>query len=63
MPRPTRAVLRRGLPGAIWALAVLPVLTYLACFTGWFLGETSQGMAWAQQSPDTAYPFVPDALR
>jgi dolichyl-phosphate-mannose-protein mannosyltransferase len=63
LPRPTRVVLRRGLPGALWALAVVPVLTYLASFTGWFLGETSQGKAWAQQHPDTAFPFVPDALR
>jgi dolichyl-phosphate-mannose-protein mannosyltransferase len=60
---PTRTVLRRGLPGAVWALAVVPVLTYLASFTGWFLGETSQGKAWAQQNPETAFGFVPDALR
>ena len=39
------------------------MLTYLASFTGWFLGETSQGKAWAQQHPDTAFRFVPDALR
>ena len=63
VPSPTRTALRRGLPGAVWALAVVPVLTYLASFTGWFLGETSQGKAWAQQHPDTAFPFVPDALR
>jgi dolichyl-phosphate-mannose--protein O-mannosyl transferase len=63
LARPTRVVLRRGLPGALWALAAVPVLTYLASFTGWFLGETSQGKAWAQQHPDTAFPFVPDALR
>jgi dolichyl-phosphate-mannose-protein mannosyltransferase len=61
--RPTRTTLRRGLPGALWALAVVPVLTYLASFTGWFLGETSQGRQWAEQHPDTAFPFVPDALR
>ena len=47
----------------MWALGAVPVLTYLASFTGWFLGETSQGKAWAQQNPDTAFPFVPDALR
>jgi dolichyl-phosphate-mannose--protein O-mannosyl transferase len=63
VPRPTLVALRRGLPGAAWALAALPVLTYLASFTGWFLGETSQGKAWAQQNPDTAFPWVPDALR
>ena len=52
-----------GCPGAAWALGAVPVLTYLASFTGWFLGETSQGKAWAQQHPHTAFPFVPDALR
>jgi dolichyl-phosphate-mannose--protein O-mannosyl transferase len=63
VPRPFVTALRRGLPGAAWALGVMPVLAYLASFTGWFLGETSQGKAWAQQHPDTAFGFVPDALR
>ncbi|TFV83499.1 phospholipid carrier-dependent glycosyltransferase [Blastococcus sp. CT_GayMR20] len=63
VPRPTTAAVRRGLPGAVWALAAVPVLTYVASFTGWFLGETSQGKAWAQQNPETDYPFVPGALR
>ncbi len=63
VPRPTLVALRRGLPGASWALAAVPVLTYVASFTGWFLGETSQGKAWAQQNPDTAFPWIPDALR
>jgi dolichyl-phosphate-mannose-protein mannosyltransferase len=61
--RPTLVTARRGLPGALWALAVVPVLTYLAGFTGWFLGETSQGRHWAQQNPETAFPWIPDALR
>ncbi|MGY1630897.1 dolichyl-phosphate-mannose--protein mannosyltransferase [Geodermatophilus sp. SYSU D01186] len=61
--RPTLVAARRGLPGALWALAVVPVLTYLTSFTGWFLGETSQGKVWAQQNPETAFPWVPDALR
>ena len=52
-----------GCPGAAWALGAVPLLTYLASFTGWFLGETSQGKFWAQQHPHTAFPFVPDALR
>ena len=63
VPRPSAVALRRGLPGALWALAAVPVLTYLASFTGWFLGETSQGRHWAQQHPDTAFDFVPGALR
>jgi dolichyl-phosphate-mannose--protein O-mannosyl transferase len=61
--RPTGVALRRGLPGAAWALGVLPVLTYLASFTGWFRGENSQGRHWADQHPDTAFRFVPGALR
>jgi dolichyl-phosphate-mannose-protein mannosyltransferase len=63
VPHPTRTALHRGLPGASWALAAVPVLTYLASFTGWFLGETSQGRHWADENPDTAFPFVPDVLR
>jgi dolichyl-phosphate-mannose--protein O-mannosyl transferase len=39
------------------------VLTYLASFTGWFLSETGQGRHWADRHPDTAFPFVPGALR
>jgi dolichyl-phosphate-mannose-protein mannosyltransferase len=61
--RPTLVTARRGLPGALWALAAVPVLTYLAGFTGWFLGETSQGRHWAQQNPETAFPWIPGALR
>jgi len=61
--RPTRVALRRGLPGATWALAALPVLTYLASFTGWFRGENSQARHWADQHPDTAFPWIPGALR
>jgi dolichyl-phosphate-mannose-protein mannosyltransferase len=63
VPRPTATALRRGLPGASWALAAVPVLTYLGSFAGWFLGETSQGRHWAAENPDTAFPFVPDVLR
>ncbi|WP_448614209.1 dolichyl-phosphate-mannose--protein mannosyltransferase [Modestobacter sp. URMC 112] len=63
VPGPTRVTVRRGLPGALWALAVVPVLTYLASFTGWFLDETAQGRHWADQHPDTAFDVVPGALR
>jgi dolichyl-phosphate-mannose-protein mannosyltransferase len=63
VPSPTRTALRRGLPGTVWALGIVPVLTYLASFTGWFLGETAQGRHWADQHPQTPFPFVPGALR
>ncbi len=63
VPKPTRTMLRRSLPGAAWALGLLPLLTYLASFTGWFMGETSQDRHWADQHPQTAFPFIPGALR
>jgi dolichyl-phosphate-mannose--protein O-mannosyl transferase len=63
VPRPTRTALRRGLPGAAWALAAVPLLTYLGSFTGWFLSETGQDRHWAELHPQTAFPFVPGALR
>jgi dolichyl-phosphate-mannose-protein mannosyltransferase len=61
--RPALVTLRRGVPGAAWALALLPLLTYLATFTGWFRGESAQDRFWAAQHPDTKWPWVPDALR
>lgn len=61
--RPTRGVVLRDLPGAAWAYGVVPVLAYLATWTGWFMGETAQGRHWAAANPETSYPFVPDALR
>lgn len=61
--RPTRGAALRDLPGAAWALGVVPVLAYLATWIGWFRGETSQGRHWAELNPETSWPFVPDALR
>jgi dolichyl-phosphate-mannose-protein mannosyltransferase len=63
VPRPSRTALRRGLPGAAWALGAVPLLTYLGSFTGWFLSETGQDRHWAEQHPDTAFPFIPGPLR
>lgn len=61
--RPTRVTARRILPGAVGALGVLPIATYVASFAGWFVSETSQGRHWAEQNPETSFGFVPDALR
>ncbi|MDQ3465940.1 MAG: phospholipid carrier-dependent glycosyltransferase [Actinomycetota bacterium] len=61
--RPTRGTALRDLPGAAWALGVVPVLAYLVTWIGWFLGETSQGRHWAEANPQTSWPFIPDALR
>ena len=61
--RPTRSTILRDLPGAAWALGVVPVVAYLATWTGWFMGETSQGRHWAESNPGTSWPFIPDGLR
>lgn len=60
---PTRATAIRSLPGALWALGVVPILSYLATWTGWFVNESSQGRHWAEQNPDTSYGFIPPVLR
>ncbi|MBA3523725.1 MAG: phospholipid carrier-dependent glycosyltransferase [Geodermatophilaceae bacterium] len=61
--RPTRGTILRDLPGAAWALGVVPVLTYLLTWTGWLRGETSQGRHWATDNPETSWPIFPPALR
>lgn len=61
--RPTRVSARRVLPGAVGALAILPIGVYLTSFAGWFGSESAQGRHWAEQNPDTAVGFLPDALR
>ena len=47
----------------MWALGAVPVLTYLATLHRLVPRRDVAGQAWAQQHPDTAFPFVPDALR
>ena len=52
VPRPTaRRRCGAGCPARCGRWPCVPVLTYLATFTGWFLGETSQGKAWAAAEP------------
>jgi dolichyl-phosphate-mannose--protein O-mannosyl transferase len=62
LARPYVVAVRRSLPFAVWDLAVVPALAYLASWIGWFAGETAQGRHWAQ-GRDTDYPFVPEAIR
>ena len=60
VPRPTRTTLRRGAARARcgrWAPSRCSP-TWRR-FTGWFLGETSQGKAWAQQHPRHRVPVRP----
>jgi dolichyl-phosphate-mannose-protein mannosyltransferase len=70
VPRPWAGALRRDLPSAVFPLAVLPVLVYLASWTGWFRSETGidrhvVGLTRGDDGvgPDGPWSFVPDALR
>ena len=63
VPRPTRTVLRRGLPGAVWALGAVPVLTYLAASPAGSSARPRRARPGRSSTPHTAFPFVPDALR
>lgn len=61
--RPTLVTLRRVLPASLGTLGLLPIVAYVASFAGWFAGENSQQRHWAEANPDTAFPFIPGALR
>lgn len=60
--KPRRATALLDLPAALLALAVLPIVTYLATWTGWFLGSNSYDRYWAQQHPAHRFTFIPGAL-
>jgi dolichyl-phosphate-mannose-protein mannosyltransferase len=45
-PRPGTAAFARGLPSAFASFVVVPVVAYLATWTGWFLGENSYDRHW-----------------
>jgi dolichyl-phosphate-mannose-protein mannosyltransferase len=68
--RPWVGAVVRDLPPAAWALALLPVLVYVASWWGWFRSETAidrHVVGWARGAngvgPDGMWSFVPDALR
>jgi dolichyl-phosphate-mannose--protein O-mannosyl transferase len=63
--RPWRGTLARDVAPALWALAAIPVLTYLAGWWAWFAGETATDRYQVGRTigPDGTWSFVPDALR
>lgn len=63
--RPWAGTLRRDLAPAVWALAVVPVLAYLATWWAWFGSETAVERHAVGTVLGTGGPFafVPDALR
>ncbi|MGI9092221.1 MAG: dolichyl-phosphate-mannose--protein mannosyltransferase [Mycobacteriales bacterium] len=61
--RPALTTALRDLPAALWTLGVMPVIAYLATWTGWFLGENGYDRHWAETHPSAHFGFVPGALR
>lgn len=61
--RPTGVTVRRVLPAALVSLAVLPLLAYVATWTGWLLGDNGYDRHWADTHPSHSFGFVPGALR
>ncbi|OPG14230.1 phospholipid carrier-dependent glycosyltransferase [Microbispora sp. GKU 823] len=62
-PRPYGVVARRDLPlAAVW-MAVVPVVTYVVSFTGWFVTDKGYGRNWDQATSNGPVYFVIDSLR
>lgn len=62
LPRPSVTTATRSLPAALVSLGVVPILTYVASWTGWFLGDNSTFRHWAD-SRDSRWSWIPGALR
>jgi len=60
--RPTRVTALLDLPFAIIALAIVPILSYLACWTGWFLGANGYDRHWSDTHPPKHFGFLPDVI-
>ncbi|GAA0399845.1 phospholipid carrier-dependent glycosyltransferase [Microbispora corallina] len=56
--RPYLAVLRRDLPLAAAWTAVVPVVTYVVSFTGWFVGDKGYARNWADATSGGPLRFV-----
>lgn len=56
------AVVKDGLSGA---LLIVPatLVTYLACWTGWFASSGGYNRQWGADHPSSSFGWVPDSLR
>ncbi|MEW9533146.1 dolichyl-phosphate-mannose--protein mannosyltransferase [Microbispora sp. NPDC049125] len=61
--RPYAGTLRRDLPLAAAWTALVPVLTYLASFAGWFATDKGYGRNWTQATSNGPIYFVIDSFR
>ncbi|KAB8182174.1 dolichyl-phosphate-mannose--protein mannosyltransferase [Microbispora catharanthi] len=62
-PRPYGVVVRRDLPLAAAWMAVVPIVTYVLSFTGWFVTDKGYGRNWDQATSSGPVYFVIDSLR
>jgi dolichyl-phosphate-mannose--protein O-mannosyl transferase len=65
VPKPFLGTVRRDLGPGLWALAVVPVLVYVASWWGWFRSETAidRYAVGDKIGTDGPWSFLPDALR
>ncbi|MEU6999660.1 phospholipid carrier-dependent glycosyltransferase [Nonomuraea sp. NPDC046570] len=61
MRSPYLGMMNRDLPKGMLALAVAPMLTYVASWTGWFASAYGYGRNWAQATADGPLRFVTES--
>ncbi|WP_445009389.1 phospholipid carrier-dependent glycosyltransferase, partial [Sphaerisporangium rufum] len=61
--RPYLGLAGRDLPGALAALAVVPAVTYVLSWSGWFASAYGYGRNWVQATSSGWGYFVIDSLR
>ncbi|MFI7534437.1 dolichyl-phosphate-mannose--protein mannosyltransferase [Streptosporangium sp. NPDC049376] len=61
--RPYSGALGKDLPTLLGAVGLLPALTYLVSWTGWFISATGWGRNWAQATSQGPAFFVFDSIR
>lgn len=61
---PSIGALKRSLPGAIGSLGIVGFASYLATWTGWFVGETSWNRHWGDTHPGSGlFALLPSGVR
>ncbi|MEU1732777.1 phospholipid carrier-dependent glycosyltransferase, partial [Streptosporangium sp. NPDC020145] len=61
--RPYSGALGKDLPTLLGAMGLLPALTYLVSWTGWFISPLGWGRNWAQATSQGPVFFVFDSIR
>ncbi|WP_189244228.1 dolichyl-phosphate-mannose--protein mannosyltransferase, partial [Planobispora rosea] len=61
--RPYTGALNRDAPTALLGMALIPALTYIASWAGWFASPLGWGRNWAQATSQGPFYFVFDSAR